>query len=423
MKNPDGILRVGGVGTGRIFQWAHLNPYPRLMAKARLVGFYDTRASAAQAAMAKYRSVLGEYADAHPESAEAVQANLAELRCHDSLESLLGQVDVIDVCTHARGRMATALAALEAGVHSMVEKPMARTWIEADRAVREFADRPEVYFQLNDDNVFDPKYRALRDLVARGAIGKVQRMTLIRGSGLDATSVLKSQANGLENGGGCLMDYGSHGLAGAWYVLGTGMQMRRVEAASIEVRFRDRVLEGEPFVMEVDDNAQIKVLLEDPETGSWCTIFLEATWCGGHIGAGEQKAGGQGKGCLRIEGDAGVIDASAAEQITVSRWDGGRTVLPLRAYPGETISFNHEIETFVDAVRTHAPPEFGVRFGAEIIAAVGAAYLSALKKKAVTLDEFKEFSRGYVARHGDNDRAAEAVLADLLAPYKMESRA
>ena len=43
MKKSDGMIRVGGVGTGRIFQWAHLNPYLRLMDKARLVGFYDVQ--------------------------------------------------------------------------------------------------------------------------------------------------------------------------------------------------------------------------------------------------------------------------------------------------------------------------------------------------------------------------------------------
>ena len=36
MAKSDGVIRVGGVGTGRIFQWAHLNPYLRLMDRARL---------------------------------------------------------------------------------------------------------------------------------------------------------------------------------------------------------------------------------------------------------------------------------------------------------------------------------------------------------------------------------------------------
>ena len=324
MKSTDGIVRVGGVGTGRIFQHAHLTPYPRLWSKARLVGFYDQNPQRAREACDAYAARLEAYAVAHPETEAAVRANLGELRCHDSLDGLLAQVDVVDVCTHSRGRMSTAIAALEAGVHAMVEKPMARTWIEADRAARAFAARPEIYCQLNDDNVFDPRYRHMHDLLVANSIGRPQSMWLIRGSSLSSTSVLKSQANALENGGGCLMDYGSHGLAAAWYVLGTHYRPIRIEAVKIRVRFPDRVLEGEPYRMCVDDDAHIKVLMEDPVSGSWATIFLEATWTGGEIGLSASKNGGQNAGYVRIEGDEGVLNTVDGPRITITRWDGAR---------------------------------------------------------------------------------------------------
>ncbi len=421
MKSKDGIVRVGGVGTGRIFHYAHLHPYPRLWEKARLVGFYDLNRDRAEWVLGEYRAILEKYAEQHPPAAQAVQANIAELKVHDSLESLLEQVDIVDVCTHSRGRMAAALAALDAGVHSMVEKPMARTWIEADRAVKAFEAKPDVFLQLNDDNVFDAKYATLRDLVAKGTVGRVQSLWAIRGSELKSTSVLKSQADALANGGGCLMDYGSHGLAGVWYALGTHLKVKKVEAASIDVRFRHRVLEGDPVVVEVEDNAQVKVLLEDPETGSWITVFLEASWCGGHIGLPHpDKNGSQSGGWLRIEGDAGEIFTTSNDLIKITRWDGGETVLPLHVPDGMRVSYGHEIETFIDCVRASAPPAIDVNFGAEIIAIVEAAYLSAIRRRAVTLEEFKDYARGYVDKHGDNEQAEEALLADLLAPYKAE---
>lgn len=421
MKNQDGIIRVGGVGTGRIFNYAHLYPYPRLWAKARLVGFFDTSPAAATKAMENYRGVLTEYAEKHPEAAEAVRANLAELRVHDSLPSLLGQADAIDVCTHSRGRMAAALAALEAGVHSMVEKPMARTWIEADRAVRAFAERGDVLFQLNDDNVFDTKYRVLADLLAGGAIGSPQSITLIRGSNVSSQAILKSQASALENGGGCLLDYGTHGLAGVWSLLGARFRPRKVEAVRIAVDFPHRVLQGDPIVMEVDDNARIKVLFEDPESGSWVTVFMEATWSGSHIGLHPEKNGRQSGGWVRIVGDEGVIETATLEQVEVTRWDGGRTVVPIHVPEGMRDSFKAEVEAFVEAVSAGRTPETGVEFGAGIIAIVGSAYLSAIRKRAVTIEEFEQFSRGYVEKHGDNEQAEEAILADLLAPYKSKT--
>jgi predicted dehydrogenase len=422
MKRADGIICVGGVGTGRIFQHAHMRVYPRLIGQARLVGLYDVNAARAQQAREKYVAMLGEFAAAHPEAAEAVQSNLSELRCYDSLGALLEDVDVIDVATHARGRMEIAISALERGVHVMVEKPMARTWSEADRAARAAASHPDVFFQLNDDNAFDPKYRVLHDLIAQGEIGKVHYMSLIRGSGLDATSVLKSQASALDNGGGCLMDYGSHGLAGAWYALGTHFRPVTVEAVRIAVLFPHRVLEGEPCVMEVDDNAQIKVRFEDPQTGSWVTVFLEATWSGGHIGLEKEKPGGQAGGYLHTIGDEGIIHSNSAARITIQRWDGGETVLPLREYPGESVSFDDQIGGFLRGVREGVPPEINVDFGAVIIAACGAAYLSAIRGCAVTLDEFKRFSRGYVEKYGDCEQADDAIVLALLEPYRREIR-
>ena len=417
MNKSDGMIRVGGVGTGRIFQWAHLNPYLRLMDRARLVAFYDVMPERARGARDKYEQVLRKFGQENPAHSEAVAENIAQLKAYESLDELLDDVDLIDICTTTRGRMDAAVRALEKGVHSMGEKPMARTWIEADIASKAFAGTPDVYFQLNDDNVFDPRYTAIGDLVAQGVIGTPQSVWIIRGSKLDSTSVLKSQADALSNGGGCLMDYGSHGLAGVWSVLGADWRFARVEAVSVDLLFPHRVLEGDPYLMEVEDNARFKVLLENAETGSWATIFMEATWCGGHIGPHQMRTDGGGGGFLRIEGDQGVLDASQKGKIVVTRWDGGETVFPLREFKGETISFNDEIETMVDSIRRRTPPTCDVHFGAEVIAVCGSVYYSAIQKRPVTLDEFKEFCGSYVEKYGAGEEATVALLQDMMKPY------
>ena len=417
MTEPSGMIRVGGVGTGRIFQWAHLNPYLRLMDRARLIGFYDVMHERAVGARDKYEQVLRKFGEENPAHSEAVAENIAQLKAYESLDELLEDVDLIDICTTTRGRMDAALRALEKGVHSMGEKPMARTCIEADIASKAFTENPDVYFQLNDDNVFDPGYQAMSDLIAKGAIGTPQSVWLIRGSRLNGTTVLKSQANALSNGGGCLMDYGSHGLAGVWSILGTKWRFTGVEAVSVDLLFPHRVLEGDPYRMEVEDNARFKVLLENTETGSWATIFMEATWCGGHIGPHQMRTGAGGGGFLRIEGDEGVLDASQKGKIVVTHWDGGETIFPLLEFKGETVSFNDEIETMVDCIRRRTPPECDVHFGAEVIAVCGAVYYSAIQKRPVTLDEFKELCGTYVEKYGAGEEATVALLQDMMKPY------
>lgn len=214
------------------------------------------------------------------------------------------------------------------------------------------------------------------------------------------------------------MDYGSHGLAAAWYVLGTHLVPVKVDAVKIEVSFPHRVLEGDPVTIEVDDDAHVKILFEDPQSGSWTTIFLEATWSGGEIGESKEKRGGQANGYLRLVGNEGVIDASESDRITITRWDGGETVSPLQEYPGERISFKDEIEGFIDGIREGKPPEIDVHYGAEVIAVCGAAYLSAIRKQAVSLEEFKAFSREYLQKYNEVEKAEAAILMDLLAPYK-----
>jgi predicted dehydrogenase len=417
MKHSDGIIRVGGVGTGRIFQWAHMRVYPKFWRKARLVAFFDLNPERTQQARDKYAGMLKEYAAEHPEAASAIEENLAELQCHDSLESLLTQVDMVDIATHARGRMATAIAALEADVHVITEKPMARTWTEADRAARVAATKPDVFMQLNDDNIFEPKYMRLRDLMEHRAIGRVHHMKLIRASRLNSTTVLKAQASALDNGGGCLMDYGAHGLAGAWAALGAHLRPIRVEAVRVGVLYPHRIIEGEPYYMEVDDNAQFKVLFEDPEDRSWLTLFMEASYIGGHIGFNPQKLERQ-NGNMWIIGDEGVIESMQEPDLHIRYWNGGETTLPMIPFKGETVSFDRGIGDFFDCVLTGTPPQYDVNFGADVIAICGCVYLSAILGRAVTLEEFKTYSLEFIEQFGDNEQADDAIVLDLLKPYK-----
>ena len=412
---------VGAVGTGRIFNHAHLPIYPQLFRTARLVGFFDVSRERASEACDRHREVLKELATTRPEWETEIEENMAQLAVHDSLESMLEVVDAVDIATHARGRMPTAIAAFGAGVSVMAEKPMARTWTETDRAIRalESANRDggSIVFQLNDDNVFDPKYRMIRDIIRRGEIGNVQHMTLIRGCRLESDNILPAEVTGLENGGGALMAYGSHGLAGALSLFWPQAVPVEVEAVSITTRHPDRTFKGETLHLEVDDNAQIKVKVEDPVTGSWSTVFFEATLVGGHIGLSATHSGGQNSGLLQIIGTKGMIDSESSTSMTLKYWNGGVEEIPIIEYPGESISFKTEMSEFFDAYAAGRTPVYGAQFGANIIATCGASYLSAKVGGTVSIDQFKQYSSGFVDRLGDTSDADDAIIVDLLEPY------
>jgi hypothetical protein len=82
------------------------------------------------------------------------------------------------------------------------------------------------------------------------------------------------------------------------------------------------------------------------------------------------------------------------------------------------MSFNEQIGTFLDRVRTGTPTVYDARYGAEVIAVCGAAYLSALRGRAVTLEEFKDYCREHLTRLGDGEAADDAIVTELLEPYK-----
>ena len=408
------MVKVGAVGCGRVFGWAHMKPYLRIVSKANLVGFYDIDRQRAEDTRDKYCDLLEGRLYDHPEEREVILENINQLKCYDSLEDMLKNVDAIDVCTSVRGHIPSAVTALNHDVHSMIEKPMARTWIEAKRAADAFSSKSNTYCQLNDDNLWLPVYNTLHDMIKDGVIGQLQTFWLGRGSKLTATSVLISQANALESGGGCLMDYGSHGMAAAWYVLGMDKTPIKVEAMEIGVKHPDRILQGQPYHLEVEDDAHIKVLFEDPDGGSWITVFLEATWCGVELGPHN--------GYFRLEGSEGRITSLWDEDdnpfLKVEKWDGQEELISLEKIPGESLSFEREIEEFIDHIIEKTPPIADVAFGADIIAIVGAGYMSGLQKRAVTMEEFKDFSLSYIKKYGDGQEAEEAILADLMEPYR-----
>lgn len=412
-------VKVGAIGTGRIYNHAHLPVYPALFEKARLVGFFDLSPERAASTKDNHEAKLRELAEQRPELAKDIEQNIAALTVHTSLDSLLESVDAVDIATHARGRMPSAIAAFGAGVSAVAEKPMGRTWTETDRAVRALRDAGgKAIFQLNDDNVFDPKYRFISSILARGEIGRVQHVTLIRGCNADADNLLPAEVTALENGGGAMQAYGSHGLAGALSLFWPASVPIAVEAVSIRRKHPDRVVQGTPMRLEVDDNAQIKVKMHDAESGSWATVFFEATIVGGHIGLTPTHGGGQSNGFLQIIGDKGMITTEASDSMQIRYWNGGVEEIPLLTFAGESISFVTEFSEFFDAYRAGAEPLISAEFGSNVIAVCGAGYLSAKEGGAVTLDHFKEYSRSFVAKYGDNTEADDAVILDLLEPYR-----
>jgi predicted dehydrogenase len=160
-----------------------------------------------------------------------VRAKAAELGVtgHDSLDSLLAAVDVVDVCTPTDVHSQVALAAVNAGKHVIVEKPITRTLEEADQLL---AAAHAAGVQLHVAHVvrYFPEYSAARNAIAAGQIGEPAVIRLTREGGLPAGRPWFLDA---KRSGGIICDVMIHDIDFARWIAGDvvrvfARQLRRV---------------------------------------------------------------------------------------------------------------------------------------------------------------------------------------------------
>lgn len=116
--------------------------------------------------VARARTVLGEY---------------STVRVTASLDEVLADPDVsaVAVATPAATHLPVARAALEAGKHVLVEKPLAAT-LDGGRDLVALAERDGLVLMLDHTYCYTPAVAHLRELVRGGGIGTVQYIDSVR---------------------------------------------------------------------------------------------------------------------------------------------------------------------------------------------------------------------------------------------------
>ncbi len=192
-------IRVALVGCGRI---AHVHcGYLRQLAQVELAGACDNSRAAREAFTARWQ--LPTYAD---------------------VEELLAaaQPQVVHVLTPPATHAGVAIQLLDAGVHVLVEKPMARTVVEAD-AMAAAAARAGTYLTVDHNRWFDPVVQRARHLLAAGTLGSLVGVEVFQGAAAGEAQPPAGQEGHWKASlpGGILYDvaphpaYLLHGLVGA----------------------------------------------------------------------------------------------------------------------------------------------------------------------------------------------------------------
>ena len=162
---------------------------------------------------ADFRPSLKCVCAAHPEKARDAARDAGFERWTGDWREVVASpdIDVVSVCTPNALHEEMAVAAIEAGKHVYIDKPLAVTYASAARIAAAAAKRPEVFTRM----VFNSRYLAAtlraKQLIDEGRVGEVLTFNAryLHSGSIDPKKPIgwKQQAQG-----GVLLDMGSHAL-------------------------------------------------------------------------------------------------------------------------------------------------------------------------------------------------------------------
>ena len=335
-------LRIGVVGAGLIARRAHLPAYAA-----------DPLAD------------LSGVCSGHRANAEAAAREFGVRRVYGSWEEMVADpgIEAIDICAINSLHAPVAIAALHAGKHVLVEKPMALTLAEAD-AMLTAAHRAERVLMVAHNLRYEPVFETAKRLLNEGVIGAVRA---IRGTFMHAgpdeswgaTSAWFWQEE--EAGGGALIDLGVHTIDLIRWLM-AGDPVTEVEAMTAR-------LEKPTFA---DDNAIVLLRFGSGVLGS-----VQASWTARPVPEVNLVVHG-GRGRLWIE-----RGTSRPIVLHVAKEGGGfeRLTPELPAAGALGNPFSH----FVRVVREGVAPRSSGQDGRNTLAVTLAAYEAARTRRATII--------------------------------------
>ena len=298
--------------------------------------------------------------DANEERARRVAEELGVPVVATPEELLEAGVDALVIATSTPSHAPLLQLAAASAVAAFCEKPVALDLATLDR-VREAVDRAGTVVQVGFQRRFDPGYRAARDAVATGGVGKV---LVMRAATHDP---LPPPAEYIAASGGIFCDLHIHDFDAIRFVSGEEITQVYADGAGIDA----------PWVGEVDDVDVAAAILH--LSGGGLVIVS---------GTRRDPLGYD----VRLEvfgtGDSIVVGQDARSPI--------RSVEPEAKPPGATYrdfwdrfepAYRSELAAFVETVRTGAASPCPLREARSALAIALAADLSRVERRPISIEE------------------------------------
>ena len=350
-------FRVGVIGAGSIAQ-AHLTAYAG-NPDVDLVAIADMNLERAQAVADKYG------------------ANRAYADPHDLLAD--PNVDGVSICTWNNSHATWAIAAIKAGKHVLVEKPISRTYAEA-LEIQQAAEASDRVVQVGFVRRHSPNCQVLKSFIDAGDLGDMYyaKASCIRRMGNPGGWFADKELSG----GGPLIDIGVHVLDLCWYLMGSpkattvsGNTYNILgNRANITTAPRYKVADYDPSKNSVEDMANAVVRFDNG-----ASLLLDASFS---LHATKDSID------VSVYGDKGGADLEPELKIATERHNSVINITP--QISSGTLefgkAFSNEIANFVDAGLGRAESVAPAWHGVEIVRILEAVYTSAAQGKEVTLD-------------------------------------
>jgi predicted dehydrogenase len=349
-------IKIGVIGTGSIAQM-HL-------------GAYVTNPDVELVAVS----------DINAERAQAVADQYGAKRTYGDPNDLLAdpEVDGVSICTWNNSHASWAIAAVQAGKHVLVEKPISRTYAEALELKRVVEEHDRVV-QVGFVRRHFLNCQVLKSFIDAGDLGDIYyaKASCIRRVGNPGGWFADKDVAG----GGPLLDIGVHVIDLCWYLMGSP-QATAVSGhiyshlgnrANLTNMPRYKVSDYDPAKNSVEDLANAVVRFDNG-----ASLLVDASYSLHAV-----------KNSIDVEvyGNKGGAELEPELRIATERHDTVINIEPQIASRADEIKvgFTNEIANFVDASLGRAESIAPAWHGVEIMKILDGIYASADSGKEITL--------------------------------------
>ncbi|RIX60578.1 gfo/Idh/MocA family oxidoreductase [Paenibacillus nanensis] len=350
------IVQIGVIGNGSISS-LHLNAYKN-NPDANIYAVCDLNEERARAAADKY-------------GAEKVYTDYRELLADPN-------IDAVSICTWNNTHAEISIAAVQAGKHVLVEKPLCRTVEEAlnvQRAVEESGKILQVGFVRR----YDTNAQLLKSLADQGEFGDIYyaKATAIRRLGNPGGWFSDIE----RSGGGPLIDIGVHVIDLSWYMMGRPKPVS-VSANTYRKLGNRANIQNLSFYKAADYDAS-KNTIEDManalirfENGASLLVDVSFTL---HAKKDEMF--------VRLYGDKGGMEIDPETVIVSEKNNTIVNIHPQTDHKGFHFesAFQNEIDHFIGNIQNGTSPISPVADGVEVMKMLCGIYESAAKGEEVKL--------------------------------------